>query len=66
MLYKRVRYSTIEAFFNVIIAPFGNVKFKAYILAEILTDCIIPMEDVGKIFTHIILNNWNANYTSKA
>lgn len=60
-IYKRVRYSTIRAFWNVIIAPFGSVKFKAYILAEIMTDCIIPLEDVGKTLTHVFYGNWNAN-----
>lgn len=64
VLYKRVRYSTIEAFFNVFIAPFGNVKFKAYILAEILTDCIVPLEDVGKLFTHVVTGDWNVNLIS--
>lgn len=65
-IYKRVRYSTIRAFYNVVIAPFGNVKFKAYILAEILTDCIIPLEDVGKVFTHIVLRDWDKNLINKS
>lgn len=64
ILYKRVRYSTIIAFYNVLIAPFGNTKFKAYILAEILTDCIIPLEDMGKLMTHIITGKWGANFAS--
>lgn len=66
MIYKRVRYATIYAFFNVFIAPFGDVNFKSYLLAEILTDCIIPMEDLGKVVTHLVTGDWNANYTSKS
>ena len=57
-LYRRIRFSTIWAFFQIIIAPFGNVAFKAYLLAEILTDCIIPMEDLGKIAQRLLLVNW--------
>lgn len=49
-----------------LIAPFGKVSFKAYILAEILTDCIIPLEDIGKVVTHVITGDWNANFTSMA
>lgn len=64
-LYRRVRYQTIIALGNVFIAPFGNVRFKAYLLAECLSDCIIPMEDAGKIMTHIVFNNWNANFANK-
>lgn len=66
LIYRRVRYSTIIAFYNILIAPFGLVNFKAYILAEILTDCIIPLEDFGKVITHLILGDWNSNFTSKA
>ena len=60
-----MRYGTIRTFFNVLIAPFGNVNFKSYLLAEILTDMIIPFEDAGKIMTHLVTNDWNVNYTSK-
>jgi hypothetical protein len=65
-LYKRARYATIEAFGNVVIAPFGNVKFKTYILAEVMTECIIPLEDVGKVLTHVITGDWNKNFVSQA
>ena len=40
----------MRAFWNVLVAPFGNVKFKAYILAEILSDCMIPMEDLHILY----------------
>ena len=40
------------------IAPFGNVKFKSYLMAEVITDCLIMFEDVGKIITYIIVNDW--------
>ena len=43
------------------IAPFGDVRFKAYLLAEILTDCIIPIEDCFKILFKIKDNNWYNN-----
>lgn len=66
LLYKRLRYSTIECFGNVLIAPFGNVMFKTYILAEILTDCIIPLEDVGKVVAHAVTGKWDVNFVSQA
>jgi len=59
VMYRRVRYSLFTTFANVVIAPIGNIRFKAYLLTEILSDCIIQMEDVGKCVTYIVEDAWN-------
>ena len=51
LIHKKLRYGTIVAFWNALTAPYGAVNFKAYLLAEILTDSIIQLEDIGKITT---------------
>lgn len=63
--FRKMRYQVIEAFFHVIFAPIGNVKFRTYLLAEILTDSLIQLEDIGKIATYFMMNNWGANLLSK-
>lgn len=48
--YRHFRYGTIRALGNLVIAPFGKITFSVFLLGEILTDCIIQLEDVGRIF----------------
>lgn len=55
--YRRIRFGIIFAQFNLMIAPFGNCAFKTYLWGEILTDCIIQLEDLGKVIMCFI--NWD-------
>ena len=45
------------------IAPFGNVDFKTYLLAEILTDCSIAINDVGRTAIYFQTDEWNQRAT---
>ena len=56
--YRKVRFDCIKAFCHAIIAPFGNVQFKTYLMAEILTDCFTQFDDVGRIVGHFVQDNW--------
>lgn len=47
-----------KAFSQLFIAPFGGVQFKVYLLGEILTDCYIQLEDIGRIFYMLALRDW--------
>lgn len=40
------------------IAPFGNVKFKTYLLAEILTDLPIVFLDMSRVTFYFTENSW--------
>lgn len=42
-MYRPIRYEIFVSLINMVIAPFGNVNFKTYLLAEILTDCMTVM-----------------------
>ena len=64
MLYRRLRFGVFSALGNVVTAPFGGVHFKAYLLAEILTDCTIQLEDIGKVTTYLLLGNWDLTLVS--
>ena len=58
-LYRNLRIGVFKTLWQIIIAPFGNVKFQTYLLAEILTDCIIQSQDFGKIIFFFIDGNWD-------
>ena len=49
IMYRSIRFDVFETIMNILIAPFGNVKFKTYLIAEIFTDCFISIQDVGRI-----------------
>ena len=59
VMHKRMRYGTFNTLFNVVIAPFGNVDFTTYLLAEILTDCPIAIADTGKMLVYFSSDDWN-------
>ena len=59
MMYRQVRYSLFHVMGHILVAPLGAVQFKMYLLAEILTESPIQLEDVGKCFSYIINDNWN-------
>ena len=58
-LSKKLRMGMIKAFKQLIIAPFGDVHFKAYLIGEVLTDSIIQLEDIGKVATYLFVSDWN-------
>jgi len=45
--YKRARKELLVVLWNIVISPFGLVKFKHFFLADILTSFVIPLKDVG-------------------
>lgn len=63
MIHRRLRFATLITLYNVIIAPFGNVEFKTYLLAEILTDCPIVIADTGKVALYFSSDGWNDHAT---
>lgn len=58
-LATKLRWGTAKAFGNLIIAPKGDVHFRAYLVGEILTDCVIQLEDIGKMVTYVLFQDWD-------
>lgn len=40
------------------------VKFKMYLLAEILSESVIQLEDFGKCVAYIATNSWNTEFAN--
>ena len=59
VMQRSFRYGSLQALLNVIIAPFGNVKFKTYLIAEVLTDSSIAILDFGRVLVYFTGNSWN-------
>jgi len=64
MMYRQARYSLFFIFGQILIAPFGMVKFKMYLLAEILSESVIQLEDFGKCIAYIVTNRWNLEFAN--
>ena len=62
-MYRPIRYEIFISIFNMLIAPFGNVKFKTYLLAEILTDCMTVMQDTGLLAYYLDTSLWNTKFS---
>ena len=58
-MHRRLRYGTLVTILNIVIAPFGNVDFRTYLLAEILTDCTISIMDSARTVIYFSDGDWN-------
>jgi len=62
--YKRARFELLVVIFNIVIAPFGSVRFRDFFFADILTSAGTTLKDVGIIFQLINEDNWT-NFNSE-
>lgn len=49
IFYRRGRLSLLITLWNILISPFGQVKFRHFFLADILTSMTQPLRDLGYI-----------------
>ena len=47
LFYLRARKEMVKVLFNIIISPFGSVKFRHFFLADMLTSFTQPFKDLG-------------------
>jgi hypothetical protein len=47
VFYKKGRISLLSTLWNILISPFGQVKFKHFFLADVLTSMAQPLRDLG-------------------
>ena len=51
---------------NIVISPFGMVKFKHFFFADILTSLVNPLKDVGFMSCYFVEGLWKDSTTPKA
>lgn len=56
--YMRARKELLVVLWNIVISPFGLVKFKHFFLADILTSFVIPLKDVGNFICFFCSRLW--------
>ena len=56
--YLRSRIALLKALLQIIISPFGVVKFKHFFLADIMTSFIYPLRDIGNIVALFVTGTW--------
>ncbi|CAG9327816.1 unnamed protein product [Blepharisma stoltei] len=59
IMHKNARMRVLKTLAEVVIAPFGPVKFRNYMLASWLTSMTIPLRDFYLTMCYIIGNLWN-------
>lgn len=64
LLYRQARFSIIKSLFELMIAPFGPVKFKNYMLGSWLTSMVIPIKDLYLSACFIATDAWELNKSS--
>lgn len=47
--YLRARKSLLFVLFNILISPFGVVRFRHFFFADILTSFVNPLKDMGNV-----------------
>ena len=46
ILYRSARWELLKTLWNILISPFGQVKFRHFFMADILTSITIPVADI--------------------
>jgi hypothetical protein len=56
--YRRARLSLVITLWQIVISPFGQVKFRHFFLADILTSMTQPLRDLGYISCFFFQGSW--------
>jgi hypothetical protein len=49
VFYLKARKELLVVLWNIVISPFGIVRFKHFFLADIITSFVTPLKDIGTI-----------------
>ena len=58
MFYRRGRYQLLLTLWNIVISPFGLVRFRHFFLADILTSLSQPFRDLGLVSCFFFQGGW--------
>ena len=58
VFYLRSRLELVKVLFQIVISPFGVVKFKHFFLADIITSMVQPLRDLGAIVALFVTGVW--------
>jgi hypothetical protein len=58
LLYRRARFGLFILFFQTLATPFGTLRFRHFLFADILCSMVRPMIDLGYTICWIVLGVW--------
>ena len=58
VFYLRSRLELLKVLLQIVISPFGVVKFKHFFLADIITSMVYPLRDLGAIVAFFATGVW--------
>lgn len=56
--YMRARKEVLIVLYNIVISPFGLVRFKHFFLADVITSFVNPLKDIALLLYFFINGNW--------
>jgi hypothetical protein len=56
--YRDARYELLYTIWQILIAPFGHVRFRDFFFADILTSMTGPLVDIGMTFSYLTQGNF--------
>lgn len=64
-LYRQARWSVTKTLANIVIAPFGRVRFRHFFLADVVTSMITPIQQTTIIYCYFVgpEHNWEEGTT---
>jgi xenotropic and polytropic retrovirus receptor 1 len=67
IFFRTGRFEALRLVFHVIIAPFGDIRFKNYLVASWITSIVVPLKDLYRsfIFMYTVLFNTKINPTEE-
>ena len=58
-MYKTARYELLITVFQIVISPFGSVRFRDFFFANILTSVSTAIIDTGSFYVYFSEDHWN-------
>ncbi|KAL9642144.1 hypothetical protein ABK040_007149 [Willaertia magna] len=59
------RYTLLQVLGKLLITPFGEIKFKHFFVADILTSMVIPITDTSYMLCYYFSNAWSGQVQNK-
>lgn len=56
--YEKARWSLGKTLFNIVISPFGLVRFRHFFLADVITSMVTPLKDTGMVICFFATKDW--------
>jgi len=61
LVHLSARYTLLKVLAKLLITPFGNIRFREFFVADVLTSMVIPITDTAYMLCYYFSNSWNGD-----